>query len=156
MVTNNQHGTWTYNFFFELRRMPSNSLRCHLLSPSSRPSTGLTWCLPAVLNYGVQCIVHWLWRQWHLSSTANVCARPVTHEFGLRTIPFGYLHSTNCVQSYRVSLNSEGCHQTPFTVICSHHCLLSPSSRPSTGLTWCLPAALNYGVQRIVHWLWRQ
>ena len=80
------------------------SHRC-LLSPSSKPLTGLTWCLPAALNYGVQHIVHWLWRQLHLSSTVNVCVRPVTHEFGLRTIPFGYLRSTNRIQSYHVSLD---------------------------------------------------
>ena len=127
----NKQSTWHVNlqFFFRTQKdaikLPSLSSaltvvcshRC-LLSPSSRPSTGLTWCLPAALNYGVQRIVHWLWRQWRLSSTANVCARPVTHEFGLRTIPFGYLRSTNRVQSYRVSLDQ----YTAFfwtTVVCA-------------------------------------
>ena len=30
---------------------------------SSSPPTGLTWCLPAMLNFGVHCVVHWLWHQ---------------------------------------------------------------------------------------------
>ena len=60
--------------------------------------TGLTWCHPAMMNFGIHRIVHRL----GVGNTCSlICAPPVTLEVGLRTIPsvvssFRYL-STNSI-----------------------------------------------------------
>ena len=47
------------------RKIPTTSFLFPTFSItfSSSPSTGLTWCLPVALNFGVHCFVHWLWCQ---------------------------------------------------------------------------------------------
>jgi hypothetical protein len=76
-----------------------------LFSASSSPPIGLTWCLPqrwtlvfnvSFTDFGVSN---------DIPLTVIYCARPVTLEFGLRTIPFGYLRSADWAQLYSVSLD---------------------------------------------------
>ena len=74
----------TFIFFFNLHHHTS------LL-------TGLTWCHPATLNLGVLRFIYWL----GVGGDCWICARTVTLEVGLRTIPsvvssFRYL-STNSI-----------------------------------------------------------
>jgi len=128
----NQHGRWLVKIFpwliflmvdfdgIDHFLLPTTSCLQPLLAPilvASWPPTGLTWCLPqhwtlvfnaSFTDFGVS---NALGRD-HLclASVASFldvisCARPVTLEFGLRTIPSRYLRSANWAQSYSMSLD---------------------------------------------------
>ena len=96
---------WHQSLLASHHFLPPSSSSSHDFSPSSRPPTGLTWCL-------LQCwdlVFNILFTDFGVSNntplTMIICAQPVTLELGLRTMPFGYLCSADWAQSYSVSLD---------------------------------------------------
>ena len=99
-MLNFSHGS----FWWHQLLLPTN----HFFPPSSSHRDHHCWVdlvSPTALNFGVQHIVTDFGISNNIPLTMMYCTQPVTLEFGLRTIPFGYLCSAEWAQSYSMSLD---------------------------------------------------
>ena len=79
------------SFWWHQLILPTN----HFFPPSLTATAGLTWCHPQFWTLVFNASFTDFGISNDIPLTTMYCTRPVTLEFGLRTIPFWYLHSAD-------------------------------------------------------------